>query len=82
MRAVLSVILPEPLAAERSRPATETGGSKSDIVKESVGRYLWKARFRGVRRHLIRPAKRTGVTAEADLFRAVSGGRTRRSGNT
>ena len=72
MRTVLSVSLPEPLAAERSRPATETGRSKSDIVKESASQYLWEARFCGVRRQRIRPAKRTGVTAEADLFRAVS----------
>ena len=33
--------------------------------------YLWEARFRGVRRQLIRRAKRMGVTAEADVFRAV-----------
>ena len=67
--------LPEPLAAERSRLATETGRSKSDIVKEAVSQYLWEARFRGVRRQLIRRAKRTGVTAEADHFQTVSGGR-------
>ena len=64
--------LPEPLAVEPSRLVTETGRSKSDIVKESVSQYLWEARFRGVRRHRIRRAKRTGVTAEADVFRAVS----------
>jgi predicted transcriptional regulator len=54
-----------------NRLATETRRSKSDIVKESVSQYLWEARFRGVRRQLIRRAKRTGVTAEADVFRAV-----------
>jgi Arc/MetJ-type ribon-helix-helix transcriptional regulator len=75
MRAVSSVSLPEPLAAELNRLVTETDRSKSDIVKESVSQYLqylWEARFCGVRRQLIRRAKRTGVTAEADLFRAVS----------
>jgi len=55
----------------RSRLATETGRSKSGIVKEAVSQYLWEARFRGVRQQLIRRAKRTGVTAEADVFRAV-----------
>ena len=67
--------LPEPLAAELNRLATETDRSKSDIVKESVSQYLqhlWEAGFRGVRRQRIRRAKRTGVTAEADVFRAVS----------
>ena len=72
---------PEPLAAERSHLATETGRSKSDTVKESVSQYLWEARFRGVRQQLIRRAKRTGVTAEADQFQTVSGGRIRRSAN-
>jgi predicted transcriptional regulator len=72
MRAVLSVSLREPLAAERSRLATETGRSESDIVKEAVSQYLWEARFRGMRRQLIRRAKRMGVTAEADVFWAVS----------
>jgi predicted transcriptional regulator len=72
MRTVLSVSLPEALAAERSPLATESDRSKSDIVKESVSPYLRQARFRGVRRHLLRRAKPTGVTAEADVFRAVS----------
>ena len=74
MRAVLSVSLAEPLAAELNRLVTETDRSKSDIVKESVSQYLqylWEARFCGVRRQLIRRAKRTGVTAEDDVFRAV-----------
>ena len=72
MRTVLSVSLPEPLAAELSRLATQTGRSKSDIVKESVSQYLWEARFRGVRRQLNRRAKRAGMVTEDDVFRAVS----------
>ncbi len=72
MRTVLSVSLPEPLATELSRLATQTGRSKSDIVKESVSQYLWEARFRGVRRQLSRRAKRAGMVTEDDVFRAVS----------
>jgi hypothetical protein len=59
------------LLPERSPLATETDPSKSDIVQGSVSPYLWEARVRGVRRHRIRQAKRTGVTAEAAVFRAV-----------
>jgi len=66
------VSAPEPLAVEPSRLVTERGRSKSDIVKESVSQSLWEVWTRSVRRHLIRQAKRTGVTAEADVFRAVS----------
>ena len=72
MRTVLSVSLPKPLAAELSRPATRTGRTKSDIVKESVSQYLWEARFGAVRRRLIRRAKRAGMVTEEDVFRAVS----------
>lgn len=72
MRTVLSVSLPEPLAAELSRLATKTGRTKSDIVKESVSQYLWEARFRAVRRRLIRRAKRAGMVTEDDVFQAVS----------
>ena len=72
MRTVLSVSLPEPLAVELSRLATETGRSKSDIVKESVSQYLWEARFRAVRRRLISRAKRASIVTEEDVFRAVS----------
>lgn len=72
MRTVLSVSLPEPLAAELSRLATETGRSKSDVVKESVSQYLWDARFGKVRQQVIRRAKRAGMLTEDDVFRAVS----------
>ena len=79
---VLPASLPGPFAVEPSGLVTETGRSEGDIVKESVSQSLWEVWTRSVRRHLIRPAKRTGVTAEADHFQTVSGGRTRRSGNT
>jgi predicted transcriptional regulator len=72
MRTVLSVSLPKPLAAELSRLATRTGRTKSDIVKESVGQYLWEARFRAVQRRLSRRAKRSGMVTEDDVFRAIS----------
>jgi len=72
MRTVLSVSLPERLAAEPNRLARETSRPKSDIVKESVSQYLWEARFLAARRQLIRRAKRAGTVTEGDVFRAVS----------
>ena len=72
MRTVLSVDLPESLAAALSRLAARTGRSKSDIVKESLSLYLWETRFGAVRKRLIRRAKRAGVVTEEDVFRAVS----------
>jgi hypothetical protein len=71
MRTLRSVSLPERLAAEFSRLAARTGRSKTDIVKDSLGLYLWEPRSRAVRKRLMRRAKRTGVTAEDDVSRAV-----------
>ena len=42
MRSVVSVSLPPDLAAELDRLARETGRTKSDILKESFGTYLWE----------------------------------------
>jgi hypothetical protein len=52
MRSVLSVSLPEKMAAERDAIARATGRNKSDIVKESPGVFLWEASFRRICRKL------------------------------
>jgi len=72
MRTVLSVSLPEKVAAELDAFARSTGRNKSDIVKESVSLYLWEARFRESRRRLGAKAKKAGIVTEEDVFKAVS----------
>lgn len=72
MRTVLSVSLPEQMAAELDAFAKATGRNKSDIVKESLGLFLWEARFKEVKRRLIKKAKATKVITEEDVFRVVS----------
>lgn len=72
MRTVLSVSLPENMAAELDSLARTMGRNKSDIVKESLGLFLWEARFRDVRRTLSIKARKAGVVTEDDVFKAVS----------
>ena len=72
MRTVLSVSLPEQMAAELDAFAKATGRNKSDIVKESLGLFLWEARFKEVKRRLIKKAKTAKVITEEDVFRVVS----------
>jgi predicted transcriptional regulator len=72
MRTVLSVSLPDQMAAELDAFAKATGRNKSDIVKESLGMFLWEARFKAVKRQLARKAKAAGIVTEEDVFRAVS----------
>ena len=72
MRTVLSVSLPDKMAAELDALAKATGRNKSDIVKESLGVFLWEARFREVKRRLVKRAKAAKVVSEEDVFRVVS----------
>lgn len=44
MRTVLSVSLPEKMAAELEAIAKTMGRNRSDIVKESLGLFLWDNR--------------------------------------
>jgi metal-responsive CopG/Arc/MetJ family transcriptional regulator len=72
MRSVLSVSLPEKLAADLDDYAKKTGRNKSDIVKESVSLYLWEARFRKIRKQLSAKAKKAGMVTEEDGYKAIS----------
>lgn len=72
MRTVLSVSLPDKMAAELDDLAKATGRNKSDIVKESLSIFLWETRFKQVKRRLAKKAKAAGVVAEEDVFKVVS----------
>jgi len=72
MRSVVSVSLPPDLATELERLARKTGRTKSDILKESFGAYLWETQFRALQRYYIPRAKKAGILTEEDVFRAVS----------
>jgi len=50
MRTVLSVSLPEKVAVELEAIAKAMGRNKSDIVKESLGLFLWETKFRNIKR--------------------------------
>ena len=52
MRTVLSVSLPEKMAAELEEIAKAMGRNRSDIVKESLGLFLWETKFRNVKKKL------------------------------
>lgn len=72
MRTVLSVSLPEKMSADLEALAKAMGRNKSDIVKESLGYYLWEVKFRKVKRQLSPKAKAAGIVTEDDVFKAVS----------
>ncbi len=72
MRTVLSVSLPDRMATELDEFARSTGRNKSDIVKESLGMFLWEARFKKVKRRLEKKAKALNIVSEEDVFKVVS----------
>ena len=72
MRTVLSVSLPDQIAAELDAFAKATGRNKSDIVKESLGVFLWETRFKEIRKRLVKRAKTAKIITEEDVFRTVS----------
>ncbi len=72
MRSVLSVSLPERMAAELDALAKATGRNKSDIVKESLAIFLWEAKFKQVKNRLVKKAKAAGIVTEEDVFKVVS----------
>ena len=72
MRTVLSISLPAQIAADLDDFAKATGRNKSDIVKESLGRFLWEARFRRIKKRLAPKANAAGIVSEEDVFSRVS----------
>ncbi len=72
MRTVLSVSLPEKMASELEAMAKAMGRNRSDIVKESLGLFLWETKFRTVKKKLSGKAKAAGVVTEEDVFKAIS----------
>jgi predicted DNA-binding protein len=68
----MSVSFPEQISYELEAFATETGRSKSDIIKESVALYLWEVRFNSLKNSMTRRAKKVGIVTEEDVFKALS----------
>lgn len=72
MRTVLSVSLPEKLAKELNDFAGEMGRNKSDILRESLGLYLWEIKLRKAQTLFYSKAKAAGIVTEDDMLREIS----------
>jgi predicted DNA-binding protein len=68
----MSVSFPEQISYELEAFATESGRSKSDIIKESVALYLWDIRFNSLKKSMTRRAKKVDIVTEEDVFKALS----------
>jgi metal-responsive CopG/Arc/MetJ family transcriptional regulator len=72
MRTVLSISLTEKMAQELNSFAKATGRNKSDILKESLGNYLWEIKFKETKKRLSARAKKAGFITDDDVFKTVS----------
>jgi predicted transcriptional regulator len=68
MKTVFSVSLPEKMDADLQALAKATGRTKNDIVKESLGLFLWETRFRQIKKRLAKKGQRCQVITEAVVF--------------
>ena len=68
----LTVQLPDDLGADLARLSSEEHKAVSDIVCESVRRYVLAEEFRALRRETLPYAEAQGLITDEDVFRAVS----------
>ena len=72
MRETITISLPQDLKQELDTVIAKEGLTRSDLVRESLRRYLAIRRFRQLRLKLVAKAKAQGVYTDQDVFDGVS----------
>ena len=68
----LTIRLPEDLRADLESLSNDEHRSVSDIVRESIRRYVAIQRFRALRRKVLPFAEAQGLITDEDIFRIIS----------
>lgn len=68
----LTIRLPEALKADLDAVSREENRGVSDIVRESLRRYLAVEKFRAVRKKMLPFAEAQGLLTDDDVFTALS----------
>ena len=68
----LTIRLPDYLRSELDRISRDENKAVSDIVRESLRRYVAVERFRAVRRKVLPFAEAQGLLTDDDVFKALS----------
>ena len=68
----LTIRLPEELKTELDEISRGANKAVSDIVRESLRRYVALERFRAVREKILPFAEARGLLTDEDIFRALS----------
>ena len=68
----LSVRIPDELRADLLEISSRQSVPVSDLVRESIRRYVAVERFRSLRRRTLPFAEAQGLLTDEDVFRAIS----------
>jgi predicted transcriptional regulator len=67
----LTIRLPDELRSELDRISRDENKAVSDIVRESLRRYVAIERFRAIRRKVLPFAEAQGLLTDDDVFKAL-----------
>jgi len=68
----LTIRLPDDLRSELDKISRDENKAVSDIVRESLRRYVAVERFRAIRRKVLPFAEAQGLLTDDDVFKALS----------
>lgn len=68
----LTIRLPDDLRTALDKISRDENKAVSDIVRESLRRYVAVERFRAIRRKVLPFAEAQGLLTDEDVFRALS----------
>jgi len=68
----LTIRLPEALKVALEEISREENRAASDIVRDSLRRYIAVERFRSIRRKILPFAEAQGLLTDEDVFKALS----------
>jgi len=68
----LTIRLPDDLRADLQKISREQNKPVSDVVRESIRRYVAVERFRALRRKALPFAEAQGFLTDDDVFKAIS----------
>jgi predicted transcriptional regulator len=68
----LTIRLPDDLRSELDKLCRDENKAVSDVVRESLRRYVAAERFRAIRRKILPFAEAQGLLTDDDVFKALS----------
>lgn len=68
----LTIRLPEDIRSDLQKLSQEQNKPVSDIVRESIRRYIAVEKFRALRKKVLPFAEAQGYLADEDIFKAIS----------